>query len=391
MSSYAAHTDNIPPITTPGHLLANIPGLLGFYPAESVIFMAIDTTPRGPAMGPIARVDIADAQEVLPDIAAALAEEALEGIFAFLVSHRPLAELAEISCWLYNLDRVRDGIDIDAAWHVREIARGEHYAMLHGMVSTDGSGPMKKWVEGTVPALTDAPTMRSCVDHNVVPELSREDFFSTFARGNTHFDALEVEALGRQARDSATRLRARVAGEKSTTRKELVDNFLDDVRWTLNKTTTAEEAARNVELLQACALWMSTTWTRDLVVGECTDAGEAAASLLLATARTFDGEIRANALTLFALAQLTRDWEIYAGPALQTVAEEFPSHRLGSLLCRAYRYGLHDKMRDTIRSGADEAYNTAVGAADKAPRSSATSAPSVVSGVPSEPARRAAG
>lgn len=391
MSSYAAHTDNTPPITTPGHLLANIPGLLGFYPTESVIFMAIDTTPRGPAMGPIARVDIADAQEVLPDIAAALAEEAREGIFAFLVSHRPLEELAEISCWLYSLDRARDGIDIDAAWHVRAIACGEHYAMLHGTVNADGSGPMKKWVEGAVPALTDAPTMRSCVDHNVVPELSREDFFSTFARGNTHFDALEAEALGRQARDSATRLRARVAAATGTKRKELVDSFLDDVRWTLGTVATVEEVAHDVDMLQACAVWMSTTWTRDLVVGVCTDAGEEAASLLLATARTFDGEIRANALTLFALAQLNRDWEIYAGPALQTVAEEFPSHRLGSLLCRAYRYGLHEKMRDTIRSGAREAYNTAVGAADKAPGTSATSTPSVASGVPSGPARRAAG
>nr|WP_262347235.1 DUF4192 domain-containing protein [Corynebacterium aurimucosum] len=54
MSTFSTHTDNTPPITTPGHLLANIPGLLGFYPTESVVFMAIDTTPRGPAMGPLA-------------------------------------------------------------------------------------------------------------------------------------------------------------------------------------------------------------------------------------------------------------------------------------------------------------------------------------------------
>lgn len=391
MSSYAAHTDNTPPITTPGHLLANIPGLLGFYPTESVIFMAIDTTPRGSAMGPIARVDIADAQEALPDIAATLSDKACEGIFAFLVSHRPLEELAEISCWLYNLDRVRDGIDVDAAWYVKEIACGEHYAMLHGTVNTDGSGPMKKWVEGAVPALTDAPTMRSCVDHNVVPELSREEFFSTFARGNTHFDALEAEALGRQARDCATRLRARVAAATGIKRKELIDSFLDDVRWTLATVATVEEVAHDVDMLQACAVWMSTTWTRDLVVGVCTDAGEEAASLLLATARTFDGEIRANALTLFALAQLNRDWEIYAGPALQTVAEEFPSHRLGSLLCRAYRYGLHDKMRDTIRSGAHEAYNTAVGKTGGAPATAVTPTTPVTSVVPSELARRAAG
>ncbi|WP_283175910.1 DUF4192 family protein [Corynebacterium guaraldiae] len=46
MNTLSTHTDRTPPITTPGHLLANIPGLLGFYPTESVVFMAIDTTPR---------------------------------------------------------------------------------------------------------------------------------------------------------------------------------------------------------------------------------------------------------------------------------------------------------------------------------------------------------
>ena len=96
---------------------------------------------------------------------------------------------------------------------------------------------------------------------------------------------------------------------------------------------------------------------------------------MLAAARTFSGEIRANALTLFAVAQLELDWEILAGPALMLVTEEFPSHRLGSLLCQAYRHGLHERIRDTVATGARAAYETAVGAND----------------VPNEPSRRAAG
>ena len=391
MSSYTAQTENTPPITTPGHLLANIPGLLGFYPTESVIFMAIDTTPRGPAMGPVARVDIEDAEETLPEIAAMLAEEAREGIFAFLVSHRPVSDLSQVACWLYTLDRGRDGIDIDAAWYVGEIARDEPYTLLHGAVSIDGRGPMKNWVEGTIPALTDAPTMRSCVDHDVVPELSREEFFATFARNNQHCDALETEALGREARESATRFRARVASEKGDKRKELVDNFIDDVRWALSTAGSIEDSETNTELLKTCAVWMSTTWTRDLVIASCTDAGEQAAQLLLATARTYDGEIRANALTVFALTHLKMEWDILAGPALQTVAEEFPSHRLGSLLCQAYRHGLHDKMRETIGRGAREAYNSAIGREEESATVSGVPRTTASSDAPSEPARRVAG
>ena len=115
MNTHSTHTDRTPPITTPGHLLANIPGLLGFYPTESVVFMAIDTTPRGPAMGPLARVDIADAQGAVVDISPLLAEHAREGVFAFLISKRPLTELREVAHWLYGLDRAEDGLEVDAA------------------------------------------------------------------------------------------------------------------------------------------------------------------------------------------------------------------------------------------------------------------------------------
>ncbi|WP_408931314.1 DUF4192 domain-containing protein [Corynebacterium sp. YSMAA1_1_D6] len=375
MNTTTPHTEYTPPITTPGHLLANIPGLLGFFPTESVLFLAIDTTPRGPAMGPLARVDIDQAQDALPDIAATLTEHAREGVFAFVVSHRPLTELREVATWLYGLTYARDGVDVDAAWHVNEISQGESYILLHGAVSTDGSGPMKKWVEGVIPPLTSAPTMRSCVDHNVVPELSREDFFAVFTRRNPHVDQLEAEVMARQARHHATTLRACVAAADPQERTVLVDDFLAEARWQLTRAANPEESEADADLLAACAVWLSTTWTRDLVVAECAAAGDKAAHLLLAAARTFDGEIRANALTLFAVAQLELDWEILAGPALMLVTEEFPSHRLGSLLCQAYRHGLHERIRDTVATGARAAYETAVGASD----------------APSEPSRRAAG
>ena len=382
MNTFSTHTDRTPPITTPGHLLANIPGLLGFYPTESVVFMAIDTTPRGPAMGPLARVDITDAQGTITDIAPLLAEHAREGVFAFLISKQPLTELREVSHWLYSLDRAEDGVEIDAAWYAQEITQNAPYILLHGTVNADGSGPMKKWVEGTIPALTDAPSMRSCVDHNVVPELNREDFFSVFAPGNSYLDAEEAKVLAQQARDSATRYREQVAVAHGKKRKDLLDHFLEDAQWALEQVASVEEAEQDSKLLESCAVWLATTWTRDLVVDICAKAGESGADLLLAAARTFSGELRANALTLFALAQLEQEWDILAGPALQLVTEEFPSHRLGALLCQAYRHGLHEKVRDSIHTGALKAYDTALG---KEPKEKTLSAER------SEPARRAAG
>ncbi|MFW9041685.1 DUF4192 family protein, partial [Corynebacterium striatum] len=68
MTNYLNQHKSSAPINTPGHLLANVPGALGFYPTDSVIFMTFEPCPQGMAMGPVARIDFDDAQEALPEI-----------------------------------------------------------------------------------------------------------------------------------------------------------------------------------------------------------------------------------------------------------------------------------------------------------------------------------
>ena len=58
--------------------------------------------------------------------------------------------------------------------------------------------------------------------------------------------------------------------------------------------------------------------------------------------------------------------------------------RLGSLLCQAYRHGLHEKIRDSIHTGALKAYENAIGEGEEHSEDAASDAQNV-------PARRAAG
>ncbi|WP_161781242.1 DUF4192 family protein [Corynebacterium atypicum] len=54
-------------ITTPGQLIANVPGLLGFYPTDSLILMAFATGPTTLTLGPMLRADL----EAMTSVAAA--------------------------------------------------------------------------------------------------------------------------------------------------------------------------------------------------------------------------------------------------------------------------------------------------------------------------------
>ncbi|MDO5031705.1 DUF4192 domain-containing protein [Corynebacterium sp.] len=386
----SSETQSTPPISTPGHLLANIPGILGFYPTESVVFMALDATPRGTAIGPLVRIDLKDAHGSVPPMMAEALRNCAEGVFAFVITQGLTAALERTAEWLYGLDADTDGLEVDAAWWAESIAQGEPYQLLHGVVSPEGEGPMKNWVSGTVAALTSAPSMLRCVDRNVLPSLSRSEHFSIFERRNPHVSVEEAAALARAARTRAHDLRALVdearprlrnAADKEVTHKtttggasaeettretaqerkeRILQDFLADVQWWISRSGELGEVLAEEELLSECAMWLSTTWTRDLVIEEFVEAGEQGASLLLAAVRTFGGTIRANALCLFAVVQLDSDWDIFAGPALRTAAEEFPEHRLASLLVRAYHAGLGAEIRTIVRSGGELARKAAV-------------------------------
>ncbi len=182
MTNYLNQHKSSAPINTPGHLLANVPGALGFYPTDSVIFMTFEPCPQGMAMGPVARIDFDDAQEALPEIWETIVSPQTEGVFAFFITERPMDEVEALAEWMYALHKHTHGMDIDAAWHTTEIVTGARYEILFGVVNHEGNGPMKKWREGPIPALTDAPTMQHCVGKELIPELSREELYQKFAK-----------------------------------------------------------------------------------------------------------------------------------------------------------------------------------------------------------------
>ena len=104
---------------------------------------------------------------------------------------------------------------------------------------------------------------------------------------------------------------------------------------------------------------MSTTWMRDLVIRDLVESPHAAGTLLLATARTFGGTIRFNALALFAATQVAQKFGLYAGPALTVAIDEAPGHNLSQLIAQAYRSGMGERLITSLSRGCDAAREAA--------------------------------
>jgi hypothetical protein len=345
------------PIRTPGDILANIPGILGFFPAESIVLISIEPTPKGRTMGPVARVDLSDVPAALAEIMSAFHCGNPEVVLGFIISQREEVELWEMIEALYHFEDDK-GTGIDACWLVEEIATSTAYDLVFGFSTGNGKGPMKAWTEGTIPAISTSSSMRACVENGTLPELSRDELVQQFAPHNPNFGQEEIVSMQRCAEELSRKMRVG-HGYGTTDPTRVVQHLIADVQYVLSEVETLEETLDNEELLCVGAMWMSTTWMRDLVIRDLVESPHAAGTLLLATARTFGGTIRYNALALYAATQVAQRFGLYAGPALTVAIDEAPGHNLSQLIARAYRSGMGERLITSLSRGCDAAREAA--------------------------------
>ena len=89
------------PISNPGTLLANLPGILGFYPHDSVILAGFHNGEVGNihTLGPVLRLNIDDLR-FLGDACEALARTGVDFCFAFKLDDHFSRYFAGFSLWL---------------------------------------------------------------------------------------------------------------------------------------------------------------------------------------------------------------------------------------------------------------------------------------------------
>lgn len=363
-------------ILTPGQLLANVPGSLGFYPTESLILMGFNATaeegenqtqtdnratgnPVNVTLGPTLRIDIDDFENLQGDIVRALAPLEPTVVFAFIISQRPERLLDEVTHKLYNSGTTH-GMTIDACWYTPEIKTGEPYELWFGRDLTPGATSGNTWQYGTIPSITATPSMEEFVDRGELPELNRKEAVRPYITRNNAFSSQEAARLAATARTLSTAL---ADGERfgSAANPYGIEDIAQDARLLLEEYSAHDAWDSNDHLLLTVATWLATTATRDLVLAEFLAQPAAGASVLLEVAQTFSGEIRANALSIYAAAQVVLRQSHRAGLALTCVLQEYPEHRLSSLFYKLYSAGQLHNIVDCATEGSHAAQEMILG------------------------------
>ncbi|WP_164546486.1 DUF4192 domain-containing protein [Corynebacterium hylobatis] len=342
-------------LTSPGQLAANLPGILGFYPHDSVIFAAFDCTGTAGRfrLGPVIRLDIDDMRH-LPDITRTIDESGGELVFAFVVTDRDEEEVGEVVDTLLTM--VRTGImDIHACWIAGEILTGEPVQLAFGPVPEPGEeGWSEAWLDDVIAPVAQAQSMGALLEHGMLPDLNREETFEQFARFNPSFSPVECEQLSEFAhRYSRELLRALEQGEERTWGSFAA--LSGDIALLLTEIEeqdlTVADLMADEETLLTMGAALGNATMRDIVVEDVLRRPSPAADLLLAVARTFGGPVRFNALALHALCALELKLSMRAIPALSAVLVEDPRHSLTRLLLDACRAGAFDELLAAVRQG----------------------------------------
>lgn len=353
------NTQSTPAVFGPADIIASLPGVLGFYPQESALIIHLVDTGDGDMvrLGPVLRADLCHTAQLeagmreIPD-----SDRCARA--ALIVTRIPNSDLARDACeTLYGMTG-RDGdLLVDLCWHVSEIAAGTPYSLLFGPLPGDflRSGMASEWVTGTVNSVVTQPTMQALLAQGALPELSREDT-------RAYFDPVDRDDL-RAARDAAPgiyRLGQTLAGAVRND-APLVRDAMRDACEVLRNAPDAPlvgapdqrlgEVFAAEEDLEILAAALSRTQLRDCLFSTALEHPQSSGAALLAVARNFDGVIRANALSLWAVVAVKLQLSSWAGAALECAQEEVPDHSLSEILHILLRTGNHAGVLECAEFG----------------------------------------
>ncbi len=305
-----------------GDLLAAIPALLGFYPARSVVLLALDDVTG--FFGATARTDLTltaagalrdDAREYIGEAVGMLRRQGADRIFCVLVDDRPLqravpALLAAVDAAGRSREAAKPDIEIIDVIFTDRLAAGERWVCRHGE-------------SGVVPdPATSAAMLAAVVDGRTVhgSRAALTDQVAHEGPGITMDDCLDA-AVEEADGDPRALLGALVAAVTTRRPGPLTDD--------------------EVALLGGALLDMR---VRDAAMAlGLTVRADAARALFAELARRLRGTPRAAAATLVAVCTYLRGEGPLTGIALEAALEADGRYRGAHLLAQALGAGMHPR------------------------------------------------
>ncbi|WP_081618003.1 DUF4192 domain-containing protein [Corynebacterium pilosum] len=349
-------------LNAPGDLMAAVPGVLGFYPHESLIIVGLHADPgtHELCLGPVMRADLPHWAEITSGFTTPTMA-ACDVYFAFIITRSPdTPTVRELVDTLYSLhDDTGDAL-IDACWVLSEIATGSHYELSFGSVPA-------AWESGAVPCIALSPAMQPLLDNGGLPALSRDDTVEFFARialdGDTR-DTIDgaTQLAYHRGQDLHERIERCLPGpaeavadaDRALTNAPalpLVAPYDEALSLSAAGGEDSDPIGDDVMAVMTC---LSRSRLRDAIVATALDEPQCAATMLLYIARVTSGVIRANALSIWAIVAISTGLNSWATAALKAASAELEGHGLSTALLEALTLGCSDGLVMAVLAGSEE-------------------------------------
>lgn len=328
-------------LTSHGDILANVPGILGFYPHNSLVlaFFERNSDTPGLHLGPLARLDLNDAIETLVNNQAQFTawSERLntDAVIAYVVSSDPSAadDLAE-----FLLGEDSPLPTVLAIVQVPELTSGTGWWTVYQQLSL--SAPRSGVVSEVVGSLT---LQQMVLDTGQLPALSREELEQRLDSTSHGIDEEEYQDI---------------IADVEAYEKEI--HFLrDDLQHEYEKATEGIADPSNTRAIRAALRCFTTPMLRDPLLGALLDEPqqglEFAESLMRTVPRDWLKMRSQVTATVAVLAQATGQTGL-AGVAAHRATQLSDTENFPNLVDRAISLGLGSKLITSVRQGAEKAH-----------------------------------
>ena len=348
----AAHHDTYT-LQSPAHLIASLPGTLGYFPTETVSLITLQARPGEPDIldvGPYLCSDLGSTEQ-LRNMLEQLPITQRVATFGVIISRVPDSEMVKQA-----IKELRDSYQgivplVDACWLVSEVADGTPYRLAFSNETENAQiwGWEDTFTSGTVASVIASPAMRPYIDNGLLPELDRADTFE-------HFDplllsdAVRCDEVAPAAYRRGLNLMDLVSVAPALARRDVeracelfvstpADSIIDGDGYV--ELSDVFQSDDEVELIAAM---LSRSRLRDCLIVDALAYPFGASAVMLCIARNFTGAIRANALCLWAMVALSQRLYAWAGTALRCADEEVPGHALSNLLLQVMLAGKAEEI-----------------------------------------------
>ncbi|AIT89334.1 DUF4192 domain-containing protein [Corynebacterium ulcerans] len=339
-------------VFTPREILANIPGLLGYYPHESLVFVTcVKNSENRIVLGPVLRLDINDARH-LPDVDQALSVVEPEFVMGFVITSRLSAEqIEDLRDYLSQLSHC--GIlHLDGCWITTDIATSQRYrALFLGDDAQRWADKDRCWQEGEISQISASRTSQALLECGELPAISRGEAFHYFEATGEQLEDLDVASLYQSALMRAQAIKSD---------KQQGCDLIKQLRMILMSAweSPADTHYLNNAHLNVVREILSDSFLRDLCLSEFLEQPEATRRVTREVAQLSSGNIRANALCVYAISCCSTPLSPRIPIALASALDDNPDHRLSRLLLAGYQTGELARVYEAVQEGVQQTWES---------------------------------